>query len=302
MGRSVSDRIRSLKRDTGALILAHYYQRPEIQDIADFLGDSLALSIRAAESDARMIVFCGVYFMAEQAAVLADVPVYIPDSNAVCPLARMLKREHIERARRKYPSAPLVLYVNSRAIHKALADYVVTSANAADLIAELDDEVIIFGPDRNLAEHVAQVTGKTIIPIPPNGYCYVHVLFRCGRAEVLRRKGYTIIVHPECMTCVRNIADFVGSTRQMYRFIEKSPARKIAVGTEVGFVARASRDFPEKEIVPLDPLAVCRDMKKITLGKILRCLAWKEGRVLVEPKVARRVRRAIERTKEVLAR
>ncbi len=294
-------RILELKKREDVVLLAHYYQRLDIQEIADFVGDSLRLSLDAMNVHAGYIVFCGVYFMAEQAAVLnPNVTVLIPDSNARCALANMLTTEHIRTARKKYPSAPVVLYVNSRAEHKALADYIVTSANAVRVIEELDSDTIIFGPDSNLADHVAEATGKNIIPIPRDGHCPVHILFSRENVEYFRDKGYQIIVHPECIRCVRKMADFIGSTKQMYDFVARAGAGKIAIGTEIDFVNRVARDFPEKEIVPLNREAICEDMKKITLDKVYLSLKKKQYVVTLPEKIRRKIREAIWRTFELL--
>ena len=301
MSKDLKKLIEDLKERENILLLVHYYQRMEIQDIADRVGDSLKLSLEAMNTKAKKIVFCGVYFMAEQAAVLnPETPVYIPDETAGCPLADMLSIDDILRARKKYPRAPVVLYVNSRAIHKAYADYIVTSANAADVIGELPYDVIIFGPDKNLADHVAEKTGKNIIPVPPNGHCYVHVLFDDEDVKRFKEKGFKIVVHPECEKCVRKQADFIGSTKQMYDYIRGCGSKKIAIGTELGFVERVMRDFPDKEIYPLNESAICKDMKKITLEKVYECITKSIYRVLVPHDVAKKIRQALKRTFELL--
>jgi len=301
MERDISQEILNIKNKKGAIILAHFYQTLDIQELADFVGDSLKLSMDAMKAEASMIIFCGVLFMAEQAAVLnPEIPVYIPDQDAVCSLANMLSIDDIVRAKRKYPNAPIVMYVNSKAIHKAYADYIVTSANAVSVIQEIPQETIIFGPDRNLAEHVAYKTGKKIIPVPEDGHCYVHVVFSKNDVEKFKEKGYAVIVHPECPCDVRMHSNFIGSTKQMYNFIKKSKTDKIAVGTEIGFVERAKKDFPDKEIVPLRPDAICEDMKKITLQKLYNSLKKEVYRVVIDKPIAKKIKVALDRTFKLL--
>lgn len=297
----VLDEIVRIKERKGYIILAHYYQILEIQRIADFVGDSLGLSLRARDTKANGIIFCGVYFMAEQAAILnPDVPVYIPNKDARCPMAMMLTVDDIIEAKKKYPKAPVVLYVNSRAEHKALADYIVTSSNAVKVIEAIPSEQIIFGPDRNLAEYVAEKTGKEIIPIPPYGCCYVHIKFSEDDVRRYREKGYTIIVHPECNLAVRHMADFIGSTSQLYNYIKSCQSSNIAVGTEVGMVYRAQEDFPEKNIQPLNESAICKNMKKITIESLYRSIRDDVYRVRVEESIAKKVREALERTFQLM--
>ncbi len=299
--RSIVDDVRELARRRNALILAHFYQSLEIQELAHFVGDSLKLSLDAMNAKGDMIVFCGVYFMAEQAAVLnPDVPVYIPDKDAICRLADMLSVEDIVAAKKKHPDAIVVMYVNSKAIHKAYADYIVTSANAVKVIEEIPNDTIIFGPDRNLAEFVAERTGKNIIPVPENGHCYVHVMFNTSDISKFREKGFSVTVHPECPRAVRSMADFIGSTKQMYDYIRNSAAKKIVVGTEVGFIDRVKCDFPDKTIEPLKPDAICEDMKKITLEKLYMSLRDKKYRVIVERDIAKRIRNALNKTFQLL--
>jgi quinolinate synthase len=184
---SLVDEILRLKRERGAVILAHNYQLPEVQDIADFVGDSLELSIKAAEVGAKLIVFCGVDFMAEQAAMINDSAAILhPDPDARCPMAAMISVDDVRKARELFPRAPVVIYVNSPAVVKAEADYVVTSANAVDIVKALESNVVIFGPDRHLAEYIAEKTGKIVIPVPPYGHCPVHIRFRADEVRMLR--------------------------------------------------------------------------------------------------------------------
>ncbi|MEX0568066.1 MAG: quinolinate synthase NadA, partial [Candidatus Njordarchaeota archaeon] len=298
---NTTELILRLKEKEDATILAHFYQTMDIQNVADIVGDSLKLSLEAMKLKSNLIIFCGVYFMAEQAAVLnPSIPVLIPDKDAICPLANMLSIDDIVHARKKYPNSPLVLYVNSKAIHKAYADYIVTSANAVDTINEIPNDTIIFGPDKNLAEHVAEKTGKKIIPIPPHGHCPVHVKFTNTDVTAFKNKEYSIIVHPECNASIRRTSDFVGSTGQMYRYIQKTDKKRIAIGTEVGFVDKTKKDLPSILIEPLRKDAICENMKKITLQKLLLSLKQKVYRVYIDPQIAKRVRSALDRTFKLL--
>lgn len=295
--------IARLKKEAGAVILAHNYQPPEVQEVADFVGDSLELSIKALESRARIIVFAGVDFMAEQAAVLNEGALVLhPDPNAKCPMAQMITAEALRRAKKLYPGAPAVIYVNSPAEVKAEADYVVTSANAVKLVEALSADTVIFGPDAHLAQYVAERTGKRVIPVPEDGHCPVHVRFNakavCELARIYR--GACFIAHPECPKEVRALAHFVGSTSQMVKYVKSSNHKLFLVGTEVGIIYRMIQENPDKVFIPASTEAVCEDMKKITVEKIWKSL--KEGvyRVSVDKGVAARVRRAIENTFNVI--
>jgi len=295
-----------LKRERGAVILAHNYQLPEVQDVADFVGDSLELSIKAAEVGAKLIVFCGVDFMAEQAAVINDsATVLHPDPDARCPMAAMISVDDIRRARKLFPRVPVVIYVNSPAVVKAEADYVVTSANAVDVVKAVESDIIIFGPDRHLAEYVAEKTGKIVIPIPPNGHCPVHVRFRADEVRILKSlyRDAVFIAHPECPAEVRSLASFVGSTSQMIKFVKSCDScRQVIVGTEVGIIHRLARENPNKVFIPASTSAICTDMKRITLEKVYRSLRDGVYRVEVPREVAEKVKRAIENTFRVLGR
>jgi len=301
--RNLDAEIVKLKEEKGAFILAHNYQRPEVQDIADFVGDSLELSLKAVKAEADVIVFCGVDFMAEQAAVMnPDKLILHPEPSAVCPMAKMLTPEVVREYRERYPDAPLVLYVNSTAEVKAMADYVVTSANAAKLISKLDADLVLLGPDRNLAEHVSEVSGKKVIPIPEHGHCPVHVVFR-GEHIRMARERYPeakIIAHPECVGEVRRGADFVGSTSQMIRAVPSLGSSTVVVGTEVGIIHRLRKEYPDRAFYPLCEDAVCVDMKKITLESVLRSLRDEVHEVKVQEETAVGVREAVERTFKVL--
>jgi len=301
------DKIQQLKREKNAVILAHNYQRPEIQDIADFVGDSLELSLCAAQTDAETIVFCGVDFMAETAAILnPDKRVLIPDKNALCPMAAMLPGELVQLYREKYPGARVVLYINSLAEAKAHCHAVCTSANSAEIINRMDSDTVLFGPDWNLAQYVKAYTKKRVISIPKLGFCPVHQLF--NREAILKLKEIhpdaEVLAHPECPQEVCGVADFVGSTSKMCRQALVSKATEFVVATEVGLLHRMRKERLDATFIPAYEEAVCAQMKLHTLEKLY--LSLKDGRyeVKVPRKIAASARSAVEfmlGTKETLA-
>ncbi len=293
--------VRKVLEERGAVLLAHNYQRPEVQDAAHFVGDSLELSLKAAEVEAKLIVFAGVDFMAEQAALLNPGKVVLhPEPLSRCPMAAMLTPELVRKFREGYPGAPLVVYVNSLAEVKALADYVVTSANAAALVSQLDADTVLFGPDRHLAEYVAEKTGRNVVPLPELGHCPVHLAISPSDVEKAKREhpAAKVLAHPECVREVRALADFVGSTSQMVKAARELGANEYVVATEVGLLHRLAKLGVEAH--PASPYAVCPDMKKITLESIVRAVLEGRGVVRVDPKVAEMARRAVERTFELL--
>ncbi|MET1159492.1 MAG: quinolinate synthase NadA [Thermoprotei archaeon] len=301
--KEIRNKILELKKQRSAVILAHNYQLPEVQDIADYIGDSLELSIKAMNIDAKYIVFAGVDFMAEQAAILArDKIVLHPEPDSQCPMAKMITVEDVRKARRKYPDAPVVIYVNSPAVVKAEADYVVTSSSAVKLVSQLDSKRIIFGPDRNLAEYVAEVTGKEVIPVPENGYCPVHVLIKPEHILELKKKypEARVTVHPECIREVRKLADHIGSTSQMVKYVLNSSDRVFIIGTEIGLIHRIKKENPDKELIPAYREAICTNMKKITLDKIYRSLRDLVYPVRVPDNIASKVLSVLERSYEIL--
>jgi len=291
------ERIMRLKGEKKAVILAHNYQRPEVQDVADFVGDSLELSLCATQTDAKIIVFCGVNFMAETAAILnPDKMVLIPDANALCPLASMLPADLVRLYRRKYPGAKIVLYINSLAEAKAYCDAVCTSANAAEIVNRVDSETVLFGPDANLASYAQTKSGKKIIPIPQYGFCPVHKLF--SKDDIIRlKKVYPdaeVMAHPECNPDVWEIADFVGSTSRMYREAMASKASKFIVATEVGLLHRLRKDRRGAVFIPAYEEAICVNMRLHTLEKIYLCLRDEKYEVKLPEKIALRAREPIE--------
>ncbi|NYT01847.1 MAG: quinolinate synthase NadA [Methanosarcinales archaeon] len=285
-----------LKEERDALILAHNYQPGEVQDIADLSGDSLELSRAAANEDCKVILFCGVDFMAETAAVLSpDKVILLPEPGASCPMAHMIKADDVRSLRARYPDAAVVCYVNSTAEIKAESDICCTSANGIQVANSLPQDQIIFVPDRNLASYVARHTDKQVIP--GNGFCYVHDSFTATDV-LLAREAHPqaeLLVHPECRPEVVDLADQVYSTSGMARHARDSQAREFIIGTEVGMLYRLQKENPGKAFFPLSRQAVCQDMKKTTLEKVCRSLQTMQPRVTVEPGVAARARRSILR-------
>ncbi|MBE3117014.1 quinolinate synthase NadA [Candidatus Bathyarchaeota archaeon] len=299
----LTDKIVKLKKEKKAVILAHNYQRPEIQEIADYIGDSIELSRKAVEEkDAEMIVFSAVDFMAESAAILnPKKKVLLPCLGARCPMAQMLTVDAIKQAKKLYPNAPVVLYVNTLASAKAQCDVCCTSANAVEVIKSLDAETIIFGPDRNLAEYVSEKTGKTLIPIPEWGFCPTHLLFQPEDVKVLQMQhpDATVMVHPECSSEMRKVANFIGSTSKMCRYAKESNAKTFIVGTEEGIMHRLRKENPEKEFILAYEGAVCPNMKLTTLDRLYVALKEEKNVIKVPEPIATKARASLERMFEV---
>jgi len=298
-------RVLRLKEEKNALLLVHNYQVPEIQVLADRLGDSLELCREAQKvADADMIVFCGVDFMAETAAVLnPGKRVVIPSLKARCPMAAMLTVEKVLEAKALHPGAPVVLYVNTLAEAKAEATVTCTSANADRIIRKLGAERVIFGPDRNLAYFVSRrVPDVEIIPVPEDGYCNVHRFIGDGaEAMELKRKhpGAEVWAHPECEPEFQERADYVLSTGGMVKRARITDAKVIIVGTEEGLIARLQRENPDKQFLPAKQYAECGAMKRITLENLYGALINEEPVVEVPEGIANRARVAIERMLEM---
>jgi quinolinate synthase len=300
---TLADKILKLKKEKNAIILAHNYQRPEIQDIADYVGDSIELSKKAMEEkEAEIIVFSAVDFMAESAAILNPAKkVLLPSLGARCPMAQMLTVDEIKRWKIHYPNAPVVLYVNTLASAKAYCDICCTSANAVEIINSLDADTILFGPDRNLAEYAAEKTGKTLIPIPEWGFCPTHLLFQPEDITMLKTQhpNAAVMVHPECSAEMRKAADFVGSTSKMCRYARESNAKTIIVGTEEGLLHRLRKENPEKQFIVAYEGAVCPNMKLTTLDRLYASLKQEKHVIKVPEAVARKASAALERMFEV---
>lgn len=301
----LADKITKLKKAKKAVILAHNYQRPEIQDIADYVGDSIELSRKAMlEKEADIIVFSAVDFMAESAAILnPGKKVLLPSLGARCPMAQMLTVDEIKRWKVAYPLLPVVLYVNTLASAKAYCDVCCTSANAAEVIESLDAETVLFGPDRNLAEYVEKKSGKKVIPIPEWGFCPTHLLFQQEDVQALKAQypDAVALIHPECSVEMRKIADFVGSTSQMCRFAKESNARTFIVATEEGIMHRLRKDNPDKHFILAYEDAICPNMKLNTLEKVYVALKEEKHVVTVPDTVARQARKALDRMFEIMS-
>jgi quinolinate synthase len=296
---NLTEKITDLKKEKRALILAHNYQRPEIQNIADYVGDSIELSRKAMqEKDAQILVFCAVDFMAESAAILnPEKKVLLPSRGARCPMAQMLTVDEIKRAKAHYTDAPVVLYVNTLASSKAYCDICCTSANAVEVVNSLASETILFGPDRNLAEYVAERTGKNMIPIPEWGFCPTHLLFQ-PEDVALRKLNYpdaAIMVHPECSHEMRQIADFVGSTSKMCLYARDCKAKNIIVATEEGILHRLRKENPEKNFILAYEDAVCPNMKLTTLERLYTSLKEEKHVIKIPEAVARNARVSLEK-------
>lgn len=297
----LAQKIARLKRERGAAILAHNYQPPEIQDIADHLGDSLDLSRLAQRIEKRVIIFCGVHFMAETASMLSpDKKVILPEPTAGCPMAEMLSLDDLLSLREKHPDAAVVMYVNSTAEVKAHTDICCTSANAVKIVEGIPEErEIIFGPDQHLGGWVQRQTGRKMVIW--RGYCPSHQKILPAQIEELRElhPEAVVMVHPEVNPDVSSMADEVLGTGGMIRFVHDSRAATFIVGTEVGMVYRLSSLYPEKRFVEASPHAICPNMKKITLEKVLFSLEKQEPVVTVPDEIADRARRSIERMVEI---
>ena len=300
---NLTDKIEKLKKEKKAIVLAHNYQRPEIQDIADYVGDSIELSRKAMlEQDAEIIVFAAVDFMAESAVLLNPAKkVLLPSLGARCPMAQMLTVDEIKQLKVHYPDAPVVLYVNTLASSKAYCDICCTSANAVEVVNSLAADTIIFGPDRNLSEYVAEQTGKTLIPVPEWGFCPTHLLFQPEDVTVLKQQypEAVVMVHPECSAEMRSTADFIGSTSKMCRYARETPAKTIIVGTEEGLLHRLRKENPEKEFIMAYPDAVCPNMKLTTLYRVYASLKEEKHVVKIPEQIATKARVALERMFQV---
>ena len=300
--KTLMDEIRKLKERRRAFILAHNYQIPEVQEVADFVGDSLEMAIKAMEVDADVLIVMGVKFMAEVAKVLnPDKIVIHPEPFATCTLAEYADLESLRRIRERYPRAPLVMYINSSLEAKAMSDYVVTSASAAKLVSKLEDDLVLFGPDKNLAYFVRKRTGKEVIPTPPWGICPVHEF---GISPYFVRKGKEsgckIFIHPESPPESQEMADFVGSTSQMIKAIGEIEGKCYLLGTEEGLAYRARKEYPDKDVRPLNERAVCWYMKSLHLLNLKESLERLRPKVEIEGEVAKRVREIVERSIEMV--
>ena len=296
-GEELVGKIKELKKKRNAIILVHNYQLPEVQDIADFRGDSLELSRIAAKTDAKVIVFCGVYFMAETASILSpDKLVIMPDASAGCPMANMITPEDLRKLKKQHPHAVVVGYVNTSAEVKAELDYCCTSTNAIAIINALSDKKeIIFVPDKYLSDYVSKKTGRKLITW--HGFCPTHV--RILPEDLKREKKFhpkaKVMVHPECSPGVVALADAVLSTSQMAKYAKESPAKEFIIGTEAGLIYRLKQDNPDKEFYLASERAVCPNMKRTTQEKVLWALEELKDEVKVPENIRKKAYLAIER-------
>jgi len=288
--------IKDLAKERNALLLAHNYQRDEIQEIADITGDSLALSMAAAQTDKDIIVFCGVHFMAESAAILApEKTVLLPREDAGCPMADMVDAEGLRKMKGQYPDATVVTYVNSTAEVKAESDICCTSSNAINVVRSLDAEEVLLVPDRNLAQYIASHVGKTCHIW--EGYCPTHDRVKVEEIKkaLAEHPDALFMAHPECPPEILALADHICSTSGMYEYAQKSPAQKFIVGTEQGILYRLRKENPEKTFIIPSRGLICPNMKLTSLEDILSCLETMSPRITVEENVRRKARLSLDR-------
>jgi quinolinate synthase len=298
--KTTVEKILQLKKDRNAVILAHNYQRGEVQDIADFVGDSLELSQKAAKTDAAVIVFCGVHFMAETASILSPAKVVLlPDAGAGCPMANMITAEQLRQKKRELPNATVVTYINSSAAVKAESDYCCTSANGVRVVQSISNDEILFVPDQYLGDFIARKTGKKMTLWP--GYCPTHV--KILPEDIIRRKKEhpkaKVVVHPECRPDVIALADEALSTSGMIRYAARPDVTELIVGTEVEILHRLNKENPGKKFIPASTKAVCPNMKKITLEKILDSLQTMSPEVKVPEEIRVKAVAAVDRMLEI---
>ena len=299
---SLTQRIEELKREKGAVILAHYYTSPEVQAVADFLGDSLALSVKARDIDAPIILFAGVNFMAETAKVLSpDKKVLLPVPEAGCSLAESCKAEDFAAFKAKYPDHKVVSYVNTSVGVKALTDICCTSTNALQVVESIPrEQPIIFAPDRNLGSYIQKLTGRDNMVLW-DGACTVHEEFSLEKILALKQEHpeAKIVVHPECRAYIVQVADYVGSTAGILEYCGRSEATEFIVVTEAGILVEMQKRYPEKTFIPAPPIDStcgcneCRYMKMVTLENILSCLETESPEVVLDEEVRRAAERSI---------
>ncbi|PKN52390.1 MAG: quinolinate synthase [Deltaproteobacteria bacterium HGW-Deltaproteobacteria-13] len=292
------ENINRLKKEKNAVILAHNYQIPEVQDIADYVGDSLGLSIQASKTTADVIVFCGVYFMAETAKILSpEKTVLIPDKNAGCPMADMITADQLQKLKAEHPKAKVLCYVNTTAEVKAECDICCTSGNADRVVREAfrPEDEIIFAPDQYLAHYISTQTGRDFISW--KGYCPTHVKILPEDIAAKRTlyPGAEVLVHPECPASITSIADKVLSTEGMCRYVQASQANEFIIGTEIGILHRLQKENPGKIFHPVSERASCPNMKLTTLEKVLWSLEEMGFEVTVPPDIMRKARKSLQR-------
>lgn len=302
MNERLIKKIKQLKAERDAVILAHNYQPGEIQDLADFSGDSLGLSIQASQTDADVIVFCGVRFMAETAAILSpEKTVLLPDKSAGCPMADMITAEQLRQLKKENPDALVVCYVNSTAEVKAESDYCCTSANAVEVVKSLpEDKRILFVPDQHLGQFAAERAGRKLVLWP--GYCPTHVLITTDDIKAARAKypDAVVMAHPECTEPVKEASDELLSTGQMLKFAAKSTEKCFIIATEIGIIHTLKKQNPEAEFFPATERAICPNMKKITLDKAIGSLQEMQYKITVPEAISIKAKKSLDRMVEVL--
>jgi len=294
--RSIRQEILQLKEERNAILLVHNYQPGEIQDLADMTGDSLELSRAAASMEGDVIVFCGVDFMAETAAILSPgKTVLLPAEDACCPMAQMITADELKLAKSRHPDAAVVCYVNTSADVKAESDICCTSSNAVKVVNSVEQDTIIFVPDQNLGRYAQRFTKKTILPW--EGFCIVHDRITPAMVHEARKAhpGARVLVHPECRPDIIDLADTVASTSGIIRHVCSAEEREFIIGTEVGILHRLSKECPAKRCYPLSEGAICRNMKKTSLVLVRDSLTTLRPRIVVPEAIAVRARTAIER-------
>ncbi|MDL2322607.1 quinolinate synthase NadA [Bacteroidales bacterium OttesenSCG-928-A17] len=299
--------IKDLKKEKNAIILAHYYQESEIQDIADYVGDSLALAQWAAKTDADIIVLCGVHFMAETAKILSpEKRVFVPDLNAGCSLADSCPADEFERFLKKYPDHVVITYVNTSAAVKVLSDVVVTSTNARQIVDSFPPEAkIVFGPDQNLGNYINGITGRKMVLYP--GACHVHERFSLEKILELKEQHpeALILAHPECKAPILNAADYIGSTSALLKFATSSPAKEFIVATESGILHEMKENNPDKIFIPAPPndstcaCNECNFMRLNTMKKLYNCLKYEIPEVFISDEVQEKAVKPINKMLEL---
>jgi quinolinate synthase len=298
--RELKERLLQLKKERNAIILAHYYQRDEIQEVADFRGDSFLLAQKAAETDADVIVFCGVHFMGESAKILApNKKVIIPDERAGCPMADMVNVEGLRALKRQHPGATVVAYINTSADVKSETDICCTSANAIKVIESVESDEIIWVPDKNLGDYVSKFTNKKMIIW--EGYCNTHDMLTVKDVEEMKAQypNAQFVVHPECRPEVVQLGDFVGSTTAIIKYCKESDCQEFIVGTEDGTGYQLRLDSPNKQFYFATKYLVCPNMKVNNLKKVVRCLETMQPEIYVPSNVADKARSSLERMLQV---
>lgn len=302
------EEIEKLKKEKNAVVLAHYYQEPDIQDIADYIGDSLGLSQQAAKTDADIIVFAGVHFMAETAKILSpEKKVLLPDLKAGCSLADSCPPHLFRKFKENYPDHLVITYVNCTAELKALSDIVCTSSNAVAIVESLPkDQKIIFGPDKNLGAYVAKKTGRDLVLW--NGACMVHEIFSREKITKLKERhpNAKLLAHPECEDVILKMADYIGSTTGLLKYATKSPEKEFIVATESGIIHQMQKENPDKIFIPAPPnnSCACNDcphMKRNTLEKLYLCMKNELPEVTVPAEIIKRAVKPIERMLDISA-